>query len=59
MPKTVDRLVVLGLDGATWTVLDPMVQRGLMPNLEAFLAGPHPGRSARRSRRSRRRPGPP
>jgi len=38
MPKTVDRLVVLGLDGATWNVLDPMRQRGLMPNLDAFLA---------------------
>jgi predicted AlkP superfamily phosphohydrolase/phosphomutase len=38
MPKTVDRLVVLGLDGATWSVLDPMRQRGLMPNLDGFLA---------------------
>jgi predicted AlkP superfamily phosphohydrolase/phosphomutase len=38
MPKTVDRLVVLGLDGATWNVLDPMRQRGLMPNLDTFLA---------------------
>ncbi len=28
MPKSVDRLVVLGLDGATWNVLDPMRQRG-------------------------------
>jgi predicted AlkP superfamily phosphohydrolase/phosphomutase len=39
MPKSVERLLVLGLDGATWTVLDPMRQRGLMPNLDAFLAG--------------------
>jgi predicted AlkP superfamily phosphohydrolase/phosphomutase len=38
MPKTVDRLLILGLDGATWNVLDPMRQRGLMPNLDAFLA---------------------
>ena len=38
MPKTVDRVLVLGLDGATWTVLDPMRKRGLMPNLDAFLA---------------------
>ena len=38
MPKTVDRVLVLGLDGATWTVLDPMRQRGLMPNLDAYLA---------------------
>jgi predicted AlkP superfamily phosphohydrolase/phosphomutase len=39
MPKTVDRLVVLGLDGATWTVLDAMRQRGLMANLDRVLAG--------------------
>ena len=38
MAKTVDRLVVLGLDGATWSVLDPMRQRALMPNLDTFLA---------------------
>ena len=38
MPKTVERLVVVGLDGATWSVLDPMRARGLMPNLDAFLA---------------------
>ncbi|WZO96165.1 alkaline phosphatase family protein [Isosphaeraceae bacterium EP7] len=39
--KTTDRLVILGLDGATWTVLDPMIQNGVMPNLAALL-----GRSA-------------
>ena len=33
-----DRLVILGLDGATWSVLDPMRRRGLMPNLDALLA---------------------
>ncbi len=38
MRKSIDRLLVLGLDGATWTVLDPMRQRGLMPNLDALLA---------------------
>jgi predicted AlkP superfamily phosphohydrolase/phosphomutase len=37
MAKTIDRLVILGLDGATWTVLDPMRRRGLMPNLDALL----------------------
>jgi predicted AlkP superfamily phosphohydrolase/phosphomutase len=36
MPTT-DRLLVLGLDGATWTVLDPMGRRGLMPNLDALF----------------------
>ncbi len=35
---TTDRLLILGLDGATWTVLDPMRSRGLMPNLDALLA---------------------
>lgn len=37
MQTTLDRLVILGLDGATWTVLDPMRARGLMPNLDALL----------------------
>jgi predicted AlkP superfamily phosphohydrolase/phosphomutase len=32
------RLLILGLDGATWAVLDPMRQLGLMPNLDALLA---------------------
>jgi len=39
MSKLVDRLLVLGLDGATWRVLDPMRHRGLMPNLDALLSG--------------------
>src|SRR4051812_16185187 len=47
MPTTLERLVVLGLDGATWTVLDPMRRRGLMPNLDALL-----GRSAHGTLRS-------
>jgi predicted AlkP superfamily phosphohydrolase/phosphomutase len=38
MQTTIERLVILGLDGATWTVLDPMRERGLMPNLDALLA---------------------
>src|SRR6478672_9421493 len=38
MPRTIERLVILGLDGATWTVLDPMRRRGLMPNLDALLS---------------------
>jgi predicted AlkP superfamily phosphohydrolase/phosphomutase len=36
--KSIDRVLVLGLDGATWTVLDPMRRRGLMPNLDALLS---------------------
>ncbi len=35
---TNERLMLIGLDGATWTVLDPMRKRGLMPNLDALLA---------------------
>jgi predicted AlkP superfamily phosphohydrolase/phosphomutase len=31
------RLLILGLDGATWTVLDPMRRLGLMPNLDALV----------------------
>jgi predicted AlkP superfamily phosphohydrolase/phosphomutase len=38
MPTHVQRLLILGLDGATWTVLDPLRQLGRMPNLDAFLA---------------------
>jgi predicted AlkP superfamily phosphohydrolase/phosphomutase len=38
MNATTDRLLILGLDGATWSVLDPMRRRGLMPNLDALLA---------------------
>jgi predicted AlkP superfamily phosphohydrolase/phosphomutase len=38
MARSVERLVVLGLDGATWAVLDPMRERGLMPNLDSLLA---------------------
>jgi predicted AlkP superfamily phosphohydrolase/phosphomutase len=34
----VERTLLLGLDGATWTVLDPYVERGLMPNLGALVA---------------------
>ncbi len=38
MATTASRLVILGLDGATWTVLDPLRRLGLMPNLDALLA---------------------
>ncbi|WP_422925200.1 alkaline phosphatase family protein [Singulisphaera sp. PoT] len=38
MPTTLERLVILGLDGATWNVLDPMRRRGWMPNLDALLS---------------------
>lgn len=38
MQTTNERLMLIGLDGATWTVLDPMRRRGLMPNLDALLS---------------------
>src|SRR6476469_7966063 len=37
MTTTADRVMILGLDGATWSVLDPMRARGFMPNLDALL----------------------
>ena len=37
MATTDPRLMILGLDGATWTVIDPLRKLGLMPNLEALL----------------------
>jgi predicted AlkP superfamily phosphohydrolase/phosphomutase len=32
----VGRTLLIGLDGATWTILDPFMERGLLPNLEAL-----------------------
>src|SRR5262249_3241385 len=32
-----NRVLILGLDGATWSVLDPMRARGHMPNLDALF----------------------
>ncbi len=37
MAAHLDRLLILGLDGATWNVLDPMRARGAAPNLDALL----------------------
>jgi len=33
-----DRTFILGIDGATWTVLDAMIARGVMPNLARLKA---------------------
>ncbi|MGD8454058.1 MAG: alkaline phosphatase family protein [Phycisphaerae bacterium] len=33
----VDRLLIIGLDGATFYVLDPLMQAGHMPNLRRFI----------------------
>ena len=34
-----ERVLLIGLDGATFDVLDPLMDRGLMPNLEALIDG--------------------
>lgn len=36
---TVLRTLLIGLDGATFTVLDPLMDRGVMPFLRDFVAG--------------------
>jgi predicted AlkP superfamily phosphohydrolase/phosphomutase len=33
------RLLVLGLDGATWSLIDPMIKSGDLPTLESLCAG--------------------
>ena len=38
MSTNADRVLILGLDGATWNVLNPMRRRGVMPNLDALLS---------------------
>jgi len=30
-------VILFGLDGATYTVLDDLIQRGIMPNLQRFM----------------------
>ena len=37
MAAHLDRVLILGLDGATWNVLDPMRARGAAPNIDALL----------------------
>jgi predicted AlkP superfamily phosphohydrolase/phosphomutase len=32
------RTVIVGLDGATWSVLDPLIEAGKMPNLQRLVA---------------------
>ena len=39
LPAVAERVLIIGLDGATWDVLDPLIERGLMPNLRALVGG--------------------
>jgi len=32
--EKMSKVLVIGLDGATWKALDPMIQRGILPNIE-------------------------
>ena len=32
--KPASRVLIIGLDGATWNVLDPLIENGVLPNLE-------------------------
>ena len=34
-----NRTILIGLDGATFIVLDPLMERGIMPFLRDFVAG--------------------
>jgi len=35
--------IILGLDGATWDLLDPLIESGKMPNIESLLAEGYSG----------------
>ena len=32
-----ERLVIIGMDGLTWNLLDPMMERGELPNFKALV----------------------
>lgn len=34
---TKGRFIIFGLDGATWDVIDPMIQKGLLPNIKHHI----------------------
>lgn len=36
-PSELHRLVLIGIDGASWDVIDPMIARGDLPNFQALI----------------------
>lgn len=38
-PRDVRKTLVIGLDGASWDIIDPLIARGELPNLARILAG--------------------
>ncbi|MCK4658330.1 MAG: alkaline phosphatase family protein [Phycisphaerae bacterium] len=39
LPAPAKRVLIIGLDGATWDALKPLIHRGLMPNLQSLVEG--------------------
>jgi predicted AlkP superfamily phosphohydrolase/phosphomutase len=39
LPAVAERVLIIGLDGATWDVLGPLMERGLMPHLQGLVRG--------------------
>ncbi|MCP4589747.1 MAG: hypothetical protein GY842_03295 [bacterium] len=37
LPALAERVLIIGLDGATWDVLTPLMERGRMPNLKRLV----------------------
>ncbi|MDW7679000.1 MAG: alkaline phosphatase family protein [bacterium] len=35
--SAIRRIVVVGLDGATWDIIDPMIKQGLLPNFQKII----------------------
>jgi predicted AlkP superfamily phosphohydrolase/phosphomutase len=44
MTSSNPKVIILGLDGATFDLLDPLIAQGVMPNLQQILAGGIRGR---------------
>jgi predicted AlkP superfamily phosphohydrolase/phosphomutase len=36
-PVVDEKLIIIGLDGATWKIIDPLVQKGQLPNLARLI----------------------